>query len=106
MANTNDVIAKINQVSRNAINFKIGKTGQELESRPDAEYRKGYSFIIRITWSRDKEKIDELEKEMIKYFKNRANCDNRQDGGGAMTEARGVYILYVVFNKRAKTRKR
>ena len=93
-----DFIDKINNISKISLNFKIGKTGQELEKRPDAEYRKGYKFITLITWSRNSEKIDILEKEMIVYFKKRKKCDNLQVGGGAMNKKSKRFLLYVVIN--------
>ena len=76
--------------------FKIGKTGQTKDERFNQEYSKSYVSIDEVCYSDTESTIDRYETEIIKFFKDYPNNDNKQDGGGEMTNS-NRYIVYVVW---------
>ena len=93
-----ECIATIERVVSSCRNFKIGMTGQDVESRLSG-YNGEYESVRGIYSSENEEEIEMLEQFAINHFQQFAeNCDNEQVGGGEMSDRGDVYSLYVVFN--------
>lgn len=107
-------IKKIQDVASKCSHFKIGKTGQNLSDRFDSEYKSIYDRIVLVHKSNDSTEVDDLEKDLIKYFKENwvlelkrevkkirtgktiSNCDNDAIGGGEMDDSDTYYVYVVV----------
>jgi hypothetical protein len=104
------LINKVEKIAAASTKFKIGETGRTLDGRFDTKYQEGFSQINQITWSTNKELIDVLEDELIKYFRRKypRKCKNLKDGSaGEMTDINGRYKIYVVSTpKPIKPKKR
>jgi molybdopterin converting factor small subunit len=94
-----DCIDRIKEIVAGSSHFKIGKTGQDIHERFDANYRDDYKRIETVYSSTSKTVIDDLEKWLIEYFqtldKYSRRCDNKVVGGGDM-DFSDKYTLYVV----------
>jgi hypothetical protein len=91
-------ISPIVQTVANSKTFKVGKTGQHVDDRFRTGHADNYKLIKEIGFSASKKEIDDIEIELIKYFKaNFKNCDNEQHGGGDMGPS-NKYSIYVVWN--------
>ena len=78
---------------------RIGKTGQKVAGRWDADYKEDYNSISAICQSDSKATIDKVEERMIQHFMADPNYKNKlqneQIGGGEMMDST-VYVVYVV----------
>jgi len=94
-----DAVSLVNDLVTGSSQFKIGKTGQELKDRFNAEYTEDFDRIEYIAHSEtDKDLIDEWEMDLISHFMaNDERCVNASFRGGEMTGNSGKYMLYVVI---------
>lgn len=95
----NAAVKKIQTITSNCSHFKIGKTGQSLSDRFDAEYKNEYDRIKSVYKSNDKKIVDDLESYLIDRFlsfdKFKSMCVNQAIGGGEMEDSE-TYHVYVV----------
>lgn len=105
---------KIQEIAAKCSRFKIGKTGQNLSDRLNSEYKNRYDRIEFVHKSSDSAEIDELEKSLIRHFKENwvselkrkvhklltgktiPMCDNDAVGGGKMDNSDTYYVYVVV----------
>ncbi|MCF8461805.1 MAG: hypothetical protein K9G46_13860 [Flavobacteriales bacterium] len=90
------LIKAVRIISRNSSLFKIGKTGQTLDSRLTQHPK--FSRIAGLTWSRDHVKIEFLESFLNGYFIRNPKNDNTNAGSAGIMTMSGKYWLYVVYN--------
>lgn len=80
--------------------FKIGKTAQDPpERRVNARYENDYNHFIPIYCSADLSLIDELEVELITYYKRcyNASCDNEYPQIGPKLKGPNIGYIYLVI---------
>lgn len=94
-----EVIKRIKAIALKSSSFKIGETGMDLQRR--LQLYPDFSRIEGITWSKDRDAIDKLEKEMNAYFfKFKNNANKKKGSAGEMAEDSDKYMLYVVYRLR------
>jgi hypothetical protein len=103
-----EVIKKIEELVSKSSNFKIGKTGKDPKERfyNDNEYKERYDYPETVHRSSRKTEVDELEKDLIEYFRSSdeysSMCDNEQEGGGEMDIKSGTYYIYDGWQRQAQ----
>lgn len=94
--------SQVREIAAHCGAFKIGKTGEELETRFNQDdYRDKYAHIKGLTSSKDSRFIDEMEVYLIEKAKMFPNCQNIKEASSlhdSMVENADVYYVYIVWN--------
>lgn len=91
-------ITRADSIIKNSGTFKIGKTGQLLESRFNSEYRTHFDNIKKLYSSKNEQLINELESTLNShYFRHPKNSNLKEGSAGDMTDSNNNYLLYIVF---------
>lgn len=94
--------SQVRNIAANCSTFKIGKTGEELNTRFNQEdYRNKYSHIKAVYSSKSSSLVDEMEVYLIQKAKLFPNCQNIKETSSLhdpMASDVDMYYVYIVWN--------
>lgn len=94
--------SRVREIAVQSSSFKIGKTGEDLNTRFNQEdYRDKYAHIKSVFSSKNSEFVDETEVSLIRKAKMFANCQNKKETSSlhdSMAENADMYHVYIVWN--------
>lgn len=76
-------------------NFKIGKT-DNLKRRMREHEKDGYTNFYEIAECNSLEELNNLERDLISYFKTNSKCANENEGGGGSISESVKYHIYLI----------
>lgn len=102
MLQQNMAWSRVREIAVQCGTFKIGKTGEKLETRlSQDDYCDKYAYIKGVASSKDSRLIDKMEVYLIEKAKMFPNCQNIKEASSlhdTMVENADVYYVYIVWN--------